>query len=172
MKALIALLAAVAVLAAASSAAPQQRAGSAATCRFADLPPATPVHEVALYGHIKSLGRSGRGFRLQFDPALWLGGVTAARAKLADTGSSDVSNDYYIRDETHRLLTFLVPRGARVTVLSARLCATRISVSELAQIMKGKNLRHRALFDRGRHLGFWIRVGLDTVRSFDQQYQP
>ena len=75
-------------------------------------------------------------------------------------------------DESHRLLTYLAPSTARATVLVRATCPTRIPISELAQIVKGRNPRQRALYDRGNHLGYWIRTRIDTVRSLDQQYQP
>lgn len=136
---------------------------------------AGPPHEQTLYGHIKSLTRKGARFELRFDPAFWLGGVTATRAAVEDKvipPGDIVPNDYYIRDETHRLLTYRVPPTAHVTVLTQGPRSTAISVSELAQIVKGKNPKHRALYDRGNHLGYWIGFRIDTVRSLDQQYQP
>jgi hypothetical protein len=81
--------------------------------------------ESVLYGHIKRLTRKGRHFEMRFDPAWWLTGFTAQRAKLEDTGSSDVPNDYYIVDEGHRLLTYLVPPAAHVTVLTGGTDVTR-----------------------------------------------
>jgi hypothetical protein len=131
-------------------------------------------HESVEYGHVKSLVRKGGHFELRFDPAWWLTGVTATRAKLQDTGSSDVPNDYYIVDESHRTFTYIVPATARVTVLTRRgtgpIPATAISVSELAQIVKGKNPKHRQLTEP--KAGFWLRIAGDSVRSLDQQYQP
>jgi hypothetical protein len=159
-------------------------AATAAPARPASSPASTgataalfaPQRQVVMYGHIVKLTRSGRRYVLRFDPAWWLGGVTAGRAAFEDTGSRDVPNDYYIVDEGHRLLTYLVPAGARATVITnpgtAGLRSTRVSVAELAQIVKGRNPKRRALYDTGNHLGFWIRVDLDTVRSLDQQYQP
>ena len=134
-------------------------------------PPRVLVH----YGHIKSLVRKGSRFELRFDPALWLGGTTANRAAIEDKvipPGDTVPNDYYIRDETHRLLTYRVPPGARVTVIAQGNRSIRVTVAELAQIVKGKNPTGRPLYDRQNHLGYWIRVATDTVRSLDQQYQP
>ena len=128
------------------------------------LPPAAAAGERTLFGHVKSLTRKGNRFELRFDPALWLTGVTARRAKLEDTGSSDVPNDYYIRDESHRLLTYLVPSTARVTVLRRGTCTTRISVVRFANATA-----------QTRRPGFWIRVAGrsgDSVVSLDQQYVP
>jgi hypothetical protein len=169
------LLAAVAIVAAAVSASSRLLAAPVSSSARHDaallrLPPATRAGETLLYGHVKSLTRKGRRFELRFDPAWWLTGLTAQRAKLEDTGSSDVPNDYYIVEEGHRLLTYLVSPAARVTILTRGTPVTAISVSELAQIVKGKNPRHRPLFEP--KAGFWIRVSIDTVRSLDQQYQP
>ena len=122
--------------------------------------------------------RRGARYELRFDPAWWLGGVTANRAAVEDGAippGDPVPNDYYIRDETHRLLTYRVPANARVTVLTLRtgqIGVSTIGVAELAQIVRGRNPRGRPLYDRGNHLGYWIRVRIDTVRSLDQQYQP
>ena len=54
--------------------------------------------------------------------------------------------------------------------IPANLGGTPITVSELAQIVKGRNPRGRQLMEP--KAGFWIRVAGDTVRSLDQQYQP
>jgi hypothetical protein len=83
------------------------------------LPPGAAAGEVVLYGHVRSLARTGRSFRLRFDPALWLSGTTANRAAIEDGAIAPdevVPNDYYIRDETHRLLTFRVRARARARV--------------------------------------------------------
>lgn len=127
-------------------------------CTFASLPPAASVGEQTLYGHIKSLTREGDRFVMRFDPAWLLSGETASRAALEDTGSSDVPNDTYTRDESHRLLTYLVPATADVTILTNATCSTPTTVAELAKSVPPA--------------GFWIRVRMDTVRSLDQQYHP
>ena len=60
----------------------------------------------------------------------------------------------------------LVGRGLKTIV---------VPVSELAQIVKGRNPRRRPLFDRERALGYWIRVSdkyPNAVVSIDQQYHP
>jgi hypothetical protein len=114
---------------------------------------------------------------MRVDPALWLTGVTAYRAMVEDgqlPPGEPVPNDYYIRDPDHRLLTYLVAADARVTVLTRNgqgpIPTTRISVAELAQIVKGKNPKHRRLLEP--KAGFWLRVLSDRVVSLDQQYQP
>jgi len=129
-----------------------------------------PPGEIVQFGYIKSLTRKGSRFELQFDPAWLLSGLTASRAKLEDTGSSDVPNDNYIVNEGHRLLTYLVPATAHVTVLTKGPGGTPISVSELAQIVNGKK-PHRPLFEPIT-TGFWVLVNIDTVRALDQQYLP
>lgn len=127
--------------------------------------------EVAQFGYIKSLTRKGALYEMRFDPAWLLSGKTASRAKLEDTGSSDVPNDYYLVNEGRRLLTYLVPPGARVTVLTRAPGGTPITVSQLAQLVAGRNPLHRKLFEPIT-TGFWILVHVDTVRSLDQQYFP
>lgn len=126
---------------------------------------------MVLYGHIKTLTRKGGHYELRFDPAWFTSGVTASRAALQDTGSSDVPNDNYIVEEGHRLLTYLVPASARVTVLTNAkgISSTPIPVSELARIVNGG--KHRKLFEP-LDSGVWIRVDVDTVRELDQQYRP
>jgi hypothetical protein len=134
-----------------------------------------PTRELVFYGHVKSLTRAGSGFELRVDPALWLGGLTAQRAAVEDKvlpRGEPVPNDYYIRDEGHRLLTYRVPAGARVTVLTNRggIKGMRISVADYAALRAGRSPRHIRLFEP--KAGFWIRVATDTVRSLEQQYQP
>ena len=141
---------------------------------FLPRPPYAGPRELVVYGHLAGIAPRGRGFLLRVDPAAWLGGLTASRAARADTGSGDVPNDYYIVDESHRLLTYVVPPTARVTVITndapAGIRATRIPVSDLPRVVRGRNPRGHRLFEP--KAGFWIRVATDTVRSLDQQYQP
>lgn len=147
-------------------------AGSSALSA-ASVPSSAKPSQVVMFGHVKSVTRKGHRFELQFDPAWWLTGVAAERA----CGCSPVANDYYIVDESHRLLTFVVRRDAHVTVLtrhgSGPIPTTPISVAELAQIVKGKNPNHRQLTEP--KVGFWIRIGdkyPNPVVALDQQYQP
>lgn len=138
-----------------------------------------PPKVLAHYGHIRSLNRKGSRYELRFDPAFWLSGTTANRAAIEDGAiqpGDSVPNDYYVRDERRRALTYLVPVAAKATVITNKpaqgLRSTQIPVSELAQIVKRKNPKGRVLFDKTNQLGYWIRVSKDTVRSLDQQYQP
>ena len=179
MKPMLLAVVAVAALAAAFasarlSAAPASPSAAGAPALLL-LPTATPAGQTTQWGHIKSLGRKHGRYEMRFDPAWLLHGVTAERAALEDTGSSDVPNDYYTVEEGHRLLTYVVAPNARVTVLSRGLRTLVIPVSELAQIVNGKNPKHRSLFDRANGLGYWIRIGNkypNPVLSLDQQYQP
>jgi hypothetical protein len=151
-----------------SSAAPEARQSGPLL-----LPPAAPAGQVTLYGHIKTLTRKGGHFEMRFDPAWFTSGLTASRAAREDTGSSDVPNDNYVIEEGHRLLTYIVPTTARVTVVTGgyqkAIGSTAITVSELARIVNGG--KHRKLFE-ALDSGVWIRVHVDTVRELDQQYRP
>jgi hypothetical protein len=127
---------------------------------------------MVLYGHVKKLTRKGARYEMRFDPAWFTSGVTASRAALENTGSSDVPNDNYVIEEGHRLLTYLVPATAHVSVLTNNgkgISSTAIPVSELAWIVNGG--KHRKLFEP-LDSGVWIRVRIDTVRELDQQYRP
>jgi hypothetical protein len=160
---LIIAAAALAVIAGVSAASATSRPalapGAKRGCTLATLPRATPAGQQSIYGHISSLARKGNHYVLRFDPAWLLSGLSASRASLEDTGSGDVPNDTYTRDETHKLLTFLVPARARVTVLTHATCSMKGTVAKLA---KSTTPRRR----------FWIQVRIDTVRSIDEQYHP
>jgi hypothetical protein len=147
---------------------------SAATANFLLLPPAAPAGQFTLYGHIKKLTHAGPSrYLLRFDPAMFTSGITASVAHKEDTGSSDVPNDNYVVEESHRLYSYYVPAGAKVTVLTNHgtqgITATPISVAELYRIVNGGP--HRKLFEPLAS-GVWIRVRIDTVKELDQQYQP
>ncbi|MGB2874314.1 MAG: hypothetical protein WBB76_02450, partial [Gaiellaceae bacterium] len=89
----------------------------AATSRVSAAPAASTsagTQRQAVYGHISSIVRRGSRFEMRFDPAWWLTGLTAERA----CGCHPVANDYYIVDESHRLLTYAVRADAHVTVLT------------------------------------------------------
>ncbi len=179
-RALVVLMAA-AVAAAAVAAAPGLLTAGAAPAQrsgFAPLPPAAPAGQMVLYGHIRTLVRKGSRFELRFDPAWFTSGVTANVAAAEDgvvAKGEPVPNDNYVVDESKRRLTYLVPPTARVTVLTNEgtvgITSTRIPVSELAQIVRGKNPKGRKLFE-SLQSGVWIRVRIDTVKSLDQQYRP
>jgi hypothetical protein len=137
----------------------------------------------AIYGHIASLRRAGGHYELRFDPASFLSGVTANVAAAEDQGTPcraascpPVANDNYAVDESHRLYTYVVPRGAHVTVITnrgnpAQLGATPVTVAQLAQIVANGKAPGVTLFET-LDSGVWIRVHIDTVRSLAQQYRP
>src|SRR2546430_3534175 len=112
---------------------------------------------------------------MRFDPALLPGGGTANPAAAEDgvgPPGEPVPNDNYRLNETHRLLTFLVPATAHVTVLTRDAGSpngTPIKVDELARIVNGG--KHPPLFEPLQTRG-WIRYHVDTLQSLDQQYPP
>lgn len=139
---------------------------------------AGPPGEQVEYGFIKSLKADGNAFVLKFDPALLLSGVTANVAQAEDQGTTcepsacpPVANDNYVLNDSHRLVTYLVPANARVTALTTGVKGTRITVAQLAGIVSGKSPLGHPLWE-GLDTGLWIRVRIDTVRSIDQQYHP
>jgi len=137
-----------------------------------------PPLKLVQFGYVKSLVHKGSRYQLRFDPALWLSGQTANQAAIEDGAippGDTVPNDYYVRNESRRLLTYRVPANARVTILTNEGRGprpTRITVAELAEIVRGRNPRHRSLYDTLNSLGYWLRTTVDTVVSLQQQYQP
>ena len=132
--------------------------------------------KLVLFGHVKSLTPKGDHFELQFDPAWFTTGLTASRAMLQDTGYGDVANDSYVIDEGHRLLTYIVPANAHITVLtregrpnSGGFPSTAVTPSQLAELLAGKE--PVKLFE-ALGTGFWMHVHVDTVCSLEQQYHP
>ena len=146
---------------------------SAAAAGFLLLPPAAPAGQFTLFGHIKKLSRPGGKYVLRFDPAMFTTGLTASVAAKEDTGSSDVPNDVYTVEESHRLYSYYLAPNAKVTVLTnhgtSGISATPITVGELYRIVNGGP--HRKLFEP-LDSGVWIRVRIDTVKELDQQYRP
>jgi hypothetical protein len=136
-----------------------------------------PPAEQRLFGHIESLRRTGDHYELQFDPAWFLSGETANSAAAEDGAvepGQPVPNDNYVVDEGDRLLKYLVPDDARVSVLTRRgeaahLGATPVSVAELAKIVQGTS---RLELTEPLDTGVWLRVNVDKVRAIDQQYRP
>jgi hypothetical protein len=129
------------------------------------------------FGHISSLTRRGNRYEMRFDPAWFTSGATANAAAAEDDvvdPGEPVPNDNYRVEEGHRLLTYLVPPDAHVTVLTRRgdppnIGSTPITVLELAQLVNGE--KPVELFEP-LDTGVWIRVNVDTVCALDQQYQP
>lgn len=133
--------------------------------------------EAKLFGHISSLTQKGEQYEMRLDPAWFTSGVTANIAAAEDgviEPGDPVPNDNYRIEEGHRLLTYVVPANAQVTVLTrqgdaAGFGSTPITVSELMQLVNGG--RPVELFEP-LDTGVWIRVNVDTVCTLDQQYQP
>jgi len=130
-----------------------------------------------IFGHVESLESRGADFRLRFDPAFFTSGETA-NAAAAEDGAVEpgqpVPNDNYVVDESHRLLTYLVPADTPVTILTRdgdpqQLGATPSTVAELGRIVNGGD--HRDLSEP-LESGIWIRVHIDSICSIDQQYRP
>ncbi len=130
-----------------------------------------------IFGHISSLTQKDGRYEMRFDPAWFTSGVTANTAAAEDgvvEPGEPVPNDNYRIEEGHRLLTYLMPTDADVTVLTrqgdpANFGATPITVSELAQLVNGETPVE--LFEP-LDTGVWIRVHIDTVCALEQQYQP
>jgi hypothetical protein len=130
--------------------------------------------EQVQFGYIRSLKRAGALYRMRFDPAWFLTGVTANVAAAEDgavPAGQPVPNDNYVVNESKREFSYSVPPTARVTVLKTGVAGSPITVAQLAQLVAGKNPFPRPLFER-LDTGFWMRVHIDTVRSLDQQYHP
>ena len=138
---------------------------------------AAPVPECQdrSYGHIASLTAEGDGYRLRFDPAWFTSGVTANEAAAEDgkvAPGEPVPNDNYRIEEGHRLLTYLVPSDAKVTVLTnngSGILSTPVTVSELAGLVAGE--KPVELYEP-LDTGVWISVHVDTACTIDQQYLP
>jgi hypothetical protein len=132
--------------------------------------------ELVLFGHVESLTPKGDHFELQFDPAWLTSGLTASRAARQDTGSSDVPNDNYVVEEGHRLLTYILPANAHITVLTRRgqlnssgFPSATVTPAQLAQLVAGKEpVKLLEALDTG----FWMHAHVDTICSLQQQYQP
>jgi len=130
-----------------------------------------------LFGHVESITPTPGGYLLRFDPAWLVTGITANIAAAQDEGRQckprtcqPVPNDVYAVDESHRLLTFLLPAGTRGKVLvGGGLNTKTVGAAELARIVAGTS--SLKLFEP-LDSGVWIRVHSDTVRAFAQQYRP
>ena len=164
----------VAILAAAAFA--STRLWAASPVASSTAPVTQPCGEQVLFGHVKSVTPKGDRFELQFDPAWFTSGLTASRASLEDTGYGDVANDNYVVEEGHRLLTYIVPANADITVLTRKgrldsggFPSTAVTPSQLAELLAGKE--PVKLFE-GLSTGFWMHVHVDTVCSLRQQYRP
>jgi aspartate/methionine/tyrosine aminotransferase len=129
------------------------------------------------YGHIVSLTKANGSYLMTFDPEWFLTGITANAAAAADShvactpaSCEPVPNDNYSVDESNRTYVFRVPAGVTGTVLTsgANLSGAHVSVAQLAAIVAGQGMKLFEPLDSG----VWIRVRIDTVTSFQQQYHP
>jgi len=120
-------------------------------------------------------GTEGDGYELRFDAAWFTIGLTANTAAAEDgviAAGEPVPNDYYRVEEGHRLLTYLVPPSAQVTVLTRQgesFGPTPITVAELAELVDGG--RPVELFE-SLDTGVWIQIDADTVCSLGHKYLP
>ena len=175
----LALVVAGVALSAGSAGSPSSSSGTAAppASAFLPRPPIVPPRQTVFFGYIKSLTRAGGRYVMRVDPAASLTGITASRAAVEDgviAPGDTVPNDFYVRNESRRQLTYRVPASAHVTVITnpgTGPRSTQITVAEFAQVMKGGNSKNRpGLWQPDS--GFWIRVAGDTALALDQQYRP
>ena len=165
----LAVVAAVAVVAAATF------GGLYFTKDSGDESAASDECEHDMFGHVASLTPAGDHYELKFDPAWFTSGETANKAAAEDgvvEPGEPVPNDNYRVEEGHRLLTYLVPADAEITVLTNNgtgILSTPVTVSELAQLVEGE--KPVELYE-SLDSGFWMRYHIDTVCSLDQQYLP
>jgi hypothetical protein len=152
--------------------------GIAAVAATVASPIAAPPVVVTQFGYIKSLALRGGSYQLKLNPAFFLQGETANAAAVAAgelKPGQTVPDDYFIvRVPARTILTYRVPPGTPVTVLTINSRSTKITVRQLAQILRGTSPLKPKLMDRGPKffLGYWLRIKFDTVISIDQQFQP
>jgi hypothetical protein len=143
-------------------------------------PPQTdlgPPRQRVEFGHIKSLTRDRGRYELRWDPAEFLSGETANLAAAQDGAvepGEPVPNDNYVVDESHRLYTYVVRPGAKVTVLTNRgngILETPVSVAQLASLVQGETVPGVKLYE-SLDSGIWLTTDIDKVTKIDQQYRP
>ena len=133
MKLTIALLCGLAVLTTGASASRQPLAQETTTTpALRTLPRASAAGRQSLWGHIRSVTRSGGRWQMKFDPALLLFGTAAEQAAYEDTGSRDVPNDSDSVDESRRVYTYTSRREQRSRYLGKSLKTITVGVSEFA----------------------------------------
>jgi hypothetical protein len=110
------------------------------------------------FGHIRSLVRDSSGrWVMRFDPAWFTSGVTANIAAAEDgvvEPGEPVPNDNYRVDEGHRLLTYLVAPGARVTVLTRHGDPAQFGATDRRLAARGA----RPWREAGRRIGSAVRA--------------
>jgi hypothetical protein len=138
------------------------------------LPLFSPPRQIVQYGYVSSVTQKGRDYRLRFDPAFFLTGLTATVAAIEDgeiKPGEALPNDYHIRNPEHSLLTYKLPAKVYVTVLRD-LGTTKISVAYLTKLLRGSKPCGHFQLRAPCRLGFWLQANGDTVKSLNQQYQP
>jgi hypothetical protein len=150
-------------------------AAAATGLAVASLPLFSPPKVLTQFGYIASIAPKGSAYTLRFDPALWLEGRTANVAAAEDGAinpGQPVPNDYWIRNPDHKLLTYILPANAHVTIL-VNLQTTKVGVATLANLLgTAKGCGGKYQLRLSCRLGFWLGYSIDTVKSLDQQYQP
>ena len=130
------------------------------------------------FGYLTSLTPKGAAYQLKITPAFFLVDSAADAAAVAAgviKPGQTVPDDYFIvRVPGKLVLTYKVPVATPVTVLTVNSRSMRITVKQLAAILKGTSPLKPKLMDRGPKfvLGYWLRLKADTVSSIDQQFQP
>ena len=129
-----------------------------------------------LHGEIRFVRRDGDRYLLGLDPSWFTSGVTANVAQAQDqhrtcapAACPPVDNDNYVVDESHRVLTFVLPAATRGTVLVSSSDRRRIGAAELARLVAG---RSTVKMFEPLQSGVWVLVRIDTVQTFAQQYVP
>jgi hypothetical protein len=131
--------------------------------------------EQRLFGFVRGLTKTGATYRLLFDPAFFLSGVTANRAAAQDGAvppGQPVPNDNYVVDESRRTYVYRVTSATKVRVIvqGGNITAgTPVTVATLAQLVQGK---HPVKLFEKLDTGFWLGVHVDRACSITQQYHP
>jgi hypothetical protein len=152
--------------------------GAAVGLAASSAPTSAPPAVVTQFGYIRSLALKGGTYELKLHPAFFLTGSTADAAAVAAgviKPGQHVDDDYYIVNlPAKMMLTYQVPPGARVIVISNLSRPVKISVRQLDQVLKGTSPLKSKLIDPGPKffLGYWLSIRNDRVFSLEQQFQP
>src|SRR6478736_8070370 len=134
------------------------------------------IGDQRIYGQIKSVTPTGGHYLLRIDPAWFLNGITANVAQAEDqhrtcapAACPPVPDDFYVVDESHRTLTYVLPWSTTGTVLVSSSERRTITARQLAALVN--HTSPLKLFEPLQS-GMWLLVHIDTVRTFAQQYVP
>jgi hypothetical protein len=148
---------------------------SAALAATSSAPPTVTTQ----FGYIKSLTPKGSSYVLRLHPAFFLTGSTADAAAVAAgviKPGEHIDNDYYIvQVPAGIMLAYTVPASAKVTVITIQSKPKKITVKQLAQVLKRTSPFQKTLIDAGKpkfFLGYWLSLKNGVVFSIDQQFQP